>query len=113
MGWLHKGFDKRDRRRRTCVPGVEELGERCLLSAGFVQTNLISNIAGLAQVLDANLVNPWGLASGPDSPLVISNNHAGVATGHEGDFPTVSVPGRSRTGSPTGVVFNPGQGFAI
>src|SRR5262245_32366991 len=112
MGWLHKWFGKSNR-RQSYVPSVEELGARCVPSAGFVQTNLISNIAGLAQITDANLVNPWGLASTPSGALLISNNNAGVATGHEGEFPAVAVPGRSWTGSPTGVVFNPGQGFAI
>jgi uncharacterized protein (TIGR03118 family) len=97
---------------RNYVPSFEELGERCLLSAGFVQTNLISNVPGVAQTLDANLINPWGMAGGSAGSFMFSNNKAGVATADSG-FPAVAVPGASWMGSPTGVALNASQGFAI
>jgi hypothetical protein len=28
----------------------------------FTQTNLVSDIAGMAKITDPNLVNPWGMA---------------------------------------------------
>src|SRR5690242_10176538 len=38
-------------------------------SQGFYQqTNLVSNMAGEAPVIDPNLDNAWGLAAGPTTP---------------------------------------------
>ena len=93
----------------------------------FHQTNLISNLGNQgAQVVDANLQNPWGLAFGPTTPLWVSDNNAGVATIYAitpgGAMAskaglTVTLPGgRASTGdgsSPTGQVFNPTSGFVV
>src|SRR5215831_5267189 len=46
----------------------------------YFQTNLVSDIAGLAPVTDPNLQNPWGVSESATSPLWISDQHAGVAT---------------------------------
>jgi uncharacterized protein (TIGR03118 family) len=48
--------------------------------APYFQTNLVSNISGVAPVLDPNLQNPWGVSESATSPLWISNQHAGNAT---------------------------------
>ena len=38
-------------------------------SPGFYQqTNLVSDLAGVAQLTDTQLVNPWGLVHGPTTP---------------------------------------------
>jgi uncharacterized protein (TIGR03118 family) len=94
----------------------------------YVQTNLVSDLKGLAQLQDANLKNPWGLALGPTTPVWVSDNATGVATlysipaGGTSVSPvaflkTVTVPGpRPATGdgsSPTGQVFNPTPGFVV
>ena len=50
----------------------------------YVQTNLVSDIPGLAAHTDPNLVNPWGMTNGPGSPLWVSDNHAGVSTVYDG-----------------------------
>ena len=50
------------------------------------QTNLVSDISGLAQLTDPNLVNAWGISFGPTSPFWISDNGRGLAT-------LYSVPG--------------------
>ena len=34
----------------------------------FHQTNLVSNIPGMAAITDSDLVNPWGLSSSATSP---------------------------------------------
>ena len=47
---------------------------------GYVQTNLVSNIPGLAAHTDPNLVNPWGIAESGGSPFWLSDNGAGLAT---------------------------------
>src|SRR6266513_1902890 len=39
------------------------------VQAGFVQTNLVSDIPGLAANTDPNLKNPWGIASSTTSPF--------------------------------------------
>jgi uncharacterized protein (TIGR03118 family) len=79
--------------------------------AEYQQTNLISDIAGVARITDPNLVNPWGQAASATSPLWVSDNGSDVSTlyrgGVSGSIPqivplTVNIPG----GAPTGVVFN-------
>src|ERR1700746_1502664 len=99
---------------------LEQFEDRHLLSApgGFLQTNLVSDIPGLAAVTDPNLLNPWGLTASSTSPFWVSDNTAGVATLYDGQgnivplvvtIPT-NTPGVA--GSPTGTVFNPlGSGF--
>jgi uncharacterized protein (TIGR03118 family) len=93
----------------------------------FRQTNLISNRSDQgAQVVDANLQNPWGLAMSPTSPLWVADNNAGAATVYRinaGGTTAAKVPltvtlpgGRVSTGdssSPTGQVFNPTSGFVV
>ena len=41
--------------------------------AQYAQTNLVSNIPGLAAITDPRLVNPWGLSRSPTSPFWTSN----------------------------------------
>src|ERR1700712_1304965 len=89
---------------------------------GFVQTNLVSDIAGLAAHTDANLKNPWGISFLPGSPLWISDNGAGVSTLYDGAGVAtplvVSIPAAASSapaaGTPTGTVSNPaGVGFVV
>ncbi|MGH2906873.1 MAG: TIGR03118 family protein [Solirubrobacterales bacterium] len=84
----------------------------------YNQTNLVSDIPGLAQQTDPNLKNPWGLAAGPTSALWVSDNATDVATLYPGATTTkpisisslvVGIPG----GAPTGQVFNPTSGFVV
>ena len=41
--------------------------------AGYIQTNLVSDIPGLATITDSSLVNPWGLSRTTTSPFWISD----------------------------------------
>jgi uncharacterized protein (TIGR03118 family) len=84
----------------------------------FEQRNLVSDIAGVARITDRNLVNSWGLAAGPTTPLWVADNGSNQATVYRGavrgSIPTivplvVGIPG----GAPTGAVFNPTNGFVI
>jgi uncharacterized protein (TIGR03118 family) len=92
----------------------------------YTQTNLVSDIAGLATNRDANLVNPWGLARSPGSPWWVGNNGTGTSTLYNGAgaaFPlasplVVTIPTTKNapvgtTGTPTGVVFNGSTDFAV
>ncbi|HEY6890138.1 MAG TPA: TIGR03118 family protein, partial [Solirubrobacter sp.] len=67
--------------------------------------NLVSNLAGVADNVDPNLVNAWGLAAGPTSPWWVSDNGTDRSTLYNPagtPLPlVVSVPG-----APTGTVFN-------
>src|SRR5205807_7074325 len=104
---------------RTCLEALED---RCLLSGNVLQTNLVSDLPGVAAVQDSHLVNPWGISESAGSPFWISDNNAGVST-------LYNVPGANNTpvsvnplvvsipapgdllgssGTPTGTVFNTG-----
>jgi uncharacterized protein (TIGR03118 family) len=48
--------------------------------SAYLQTNLVSDISGLAAVTDSSLVNPWGVSHVPTSPFWISDQGANVAT---------------------------------
>ena len=88
--------------------------------AGYLQTNLVSNLEGLAQLQDTNLVNPWGISFSPTSPFWISDNGSGLSTlyavtNDAGGAPhvvkqglQVAIPGE---GNPTGQLFNNTGGF--
>src|SRR5580658_4390935 len=49
-------------------------------SNAYVQHNLIADTAGVADLTDPNLVNPWGIAISATSPFWISDNGTGLAT---------------------------------
>ena len=84
----------------------------------FVQQNLVSDIPGLAAVTDANLRNPWGIASSASSPFWVANQVTGTATLYNGSgaplplVVTIPAIGGGEQG-PTGQVFNPTSDFAL
>jgi uncharacterized protein (TIGR03118 family) len=98
-------------------------------SQGFYQqTNLVSDLPGVAKVQDTHLVNAWGIVHGPTTPFWISDNGTGFSTLYSGDgtpFPpppgtplvvTIPPPHNSppgTTAAPTGVVFNSTSGFVV
>lgn len=115
------------RRRPAAVVAVAAVIVACAALPGLAQadhatqyrqTNLVSNIPGLANLTDPNLQNPWGMAAGPNTPLWVADNGADVATLYTGGLKrmpvsavplVVSIPG----GAPTGTVFNDGPGFVV
>ena len=83
----------------------------------YNQTNLVSDVPGLAPVTDPNLVNPWGLAASSTSPWWVADNGKGVSTLYNGagvkQALTVTIPppvGGTPPSTPTGVVFNANSG---
>jgi uncharacterized protein (TIGR03118 family) len=74
------------------------------------QTNLVSNVPGLAANTDPNLRNPWGISFAPTGPFWVSNQVTGNTTLYNGSGTpqslVVAIPG----GNPTGQVFNPFAG---
>lgn len=86
----------------------------------YSQTNLVSDIPGLAAHTDPNLVNPWGIAFSATSPFWVADNGKGVATLYDGTGTArsliVTIPppeGSSATSAPTGAVFNGTSDFVV
>jgi uncharacterized protein (TIGR03118 family) len=91
-------------------------------AAAYLQTDLVSDIPGLATITDQNLINPWGVSHTPTSPFWVSDQGTGVATLY--NVPaggTVSqaalVVSMPTTGAgpqgPTGQVFNSTSSFLV
>jgi uncharacterized protein (TIGR03118 family) len=77
----------------------------------YFETNLVSDIPGLAAVTDANLKNPWGISFAATSPFWVSDNATGKATLYNSagtpQALVVTVPNPlGGTAAPTGTVFN-------
>lgn len=80
---------------------------------------LVADTPGHAAVTDPKLVNPWGLAAGPSTPLWAADNGTSTSTLYQGALHhspiskvplDVAIPGG---GAPTGVVFNPTGDFVL
>lgn len=50
------------------------------IASPYAQTNLVSNVAGLAQITDPNLRNPWGMSFTATSPFWISDQATNTST---------------------------------
>src|ERR687887_1739173 len=89
----------------------------------FTQTNLVSDVPGLANRTDPNLVNPWGMTLGLNSGLWVSDNGSGKATTYDSSghplpsgsplVVTIPAPGGTGSSAPTGVATNGTSGFVI
>jgi uncharacterized protein (TIGR03118 family) len=83
-----------------------------------LQTNLVSDLPGVAAVTDPNLVNPWGISESSGSPFWFSDNNSGLSTLYQvpgaGTAPVtvnplavnIPTPVGPTGGTPTGTVFN-------
>jgi uncharacterized protein (TIGR03118 family) len=109
---------------RPARPNLEILEDRCLMAGNVLQTNLVSDLPGVAKFLDPHLVNPWGISESNTSAFWISDNNSGLSTlyvtdgtkqGLEVSIPTPGDP-TGASGTPTGTVFNidlGGGGFQV
>jgi uncharacterized protein (TIGR03118 family) len=90
----------------------------------YKQTNLVSDIMGMAPTHDPSLINPWGLSRSSGSPWWVANNNSGTSTLYDGTgtiipingngIVTIPPPKGSKASStPTGTVFNGGTDFVI
>ena len=116
------------------MAGVRQMVERIVLVFGvfslwiallpvtvaaqhYEQSNLVSDIPGLATFTDADLVNPWGLSRAPIGPWWVADNGTGKSTIYDGagtKNATLVVTVPPSTGSaPTGIVFNGSSGFVV
>jgi len=85
----------------------------------FTEVDLISDQAGQAPLVDPLLINPWGLALSPTSPLWVANEGTKTATIYAGGVNggpvtkaalTVAIPTDE---GPTGQVFNGTNQFVV
>ena len=82
--------------------------------SAYRQTNLVSDLPGVALIQDPLLVNPWGISMTATSPFWISNTGTSTSSLYRGDvgsvvffkqpnMPFINIEG----GLPTGTVANP------
>src|SRR2546429_3085611 len=86
----------------------------------YQQTNLVSDVPGLAAATDANLVNAWGLAASSTGPWWVADNGTGLSTLYNGAGVTQTLvvtvatpPGDTDPATPTGIVFNGSTDFQL
>ncbi len=92
----------------------------------YIQTNLVSDMPGVAPTVDPNLVNPWGLSRSSTSPWWVSDNNSGDSTLYTGTGAIIPINGNGivtilpsedapagTLGSPTGTVYNGSTDFVI
>ena len=88
-----------------------------LLADSFGQTNLVSDVPGLANVTDPNLKNPWGVSFSTTSPFWVSDQGSGKSTLYNGAGAivqlVVTIPGGAPPSGPTGQVNNSSTGFNV
>lgn len=83
----------------------------------YLQTNLVADstaIAPTAKTIDPNLQGGWGISQSPAGPWWISDFNNGLSTLYTGAGVTEGLvviipsadPSKSKTGTPTGMVFN-------
>jgi uncharacterized protein (TIGR03118 family) len=85
----------------------------------YAQTNLVSNVSGVAPVTDPQLINPWGISRGSGTPWWVSDQRTGLSTLYNGAGTKESLivtispadPNNKKTptGTPTGTIFNGSQ----
>jgi uncharacterized protein (TIGR03118 family) len=99
----------------TAIDAPAKADSGGIAARSYVQSNLVSDIPGLAAHTDPNLKNPWGTSVGPGSPIWVSDNAAGVTTLYDGagngrqlvvTIPAAPSSGAAAVGTPTGQAFN-------
>ncbi len=87
--------------RNGAVLAVLLLAAAPAYAGPYVQTNLVSNIPGLATITDPALINPWGFSHSATSPFWVSDQGTNSAT-------LYAVTGRTNV---TKTVINPPSGL--
>jgi len=76
-------------------------------NSGYLQTNLVSDLPGIAQLRDTNLLNSWGISFSATSPFWISDNGSGLSTLYAVTNDTGGVPHVTKQGLEVAI---PGDG---
>jgi uncharacterized protein (TIGR03118 family) len=92
-------------------------------ATAFTSRTLVADSANGSATVDANLVNPWGIAALPNFPMWVANNHSETSTLYDGNgVPqpagtplTVHLPAGAGgvTFDPTGIVANTTADFVV
>ena len=109
---------------RTYLKNVLVTGAVLFFTAAFVRADVFdwenyqSDIHGVAEQFDPNVINPWGMAVSPSGNIWVNDNGTGVATVYYQDgtpFPNSSNPLVVNTAStsPTGIVSNTTSFFKV
>ncbi|WP_433451071.1 TIGR03118 family protein [Streptomyces sp. CA-142005] len=86
---------------------------------GFRERDLVSDLAGRAELQDENLVNPWGLVRTPSGAIRVANNGTSTSTVYSGArdggpvtalTPVIRLP---EDADPTGIVRNDTGAFRL
>jgi uncharacterized protein (TIGR03118 family) len=107
------------RRFITVAAGLVLFSGMVLAQTSYFVTNLTSDVSGKTKNTDPLLANPWGLAYAPGGAFWVSDEASGWSTLYNGkgvpQSLQVVVPTASGTGfgTPTGIVYNGSQEFAI
>jgi uncharacterized protein (TIGR03118 family) len=107
-----------------CILVIAALGSvltpKAGVAVGYLSHNLVSDQPGVADHIDADLVNAWGIAFNPAGPAWVADNHSGKSTLYDGlgakNSLVVGIPdatGAVPLGAATGVVFNGGNDFVV
>ncbi|MCU1235424.1 MAG: hypothetical protein JWP63_3391 [Candidatus Solibacter sp.] len=119
--------------RKLILSGTFALmcGSWCSAANRFVQHNLVSDVAGMADHLDPCLINPWGIVATSTSPLWVSLNGTGLSGIYDGNGNAnalvAAVPGASGVtapvqqcrgtafgaGAPSGIIVNNTTSFIV
>jgi uncharacterized protein (TIGR03118 family) len=104
QGWIQRGLV-------FCVSAISVFAQTAPANT-FLEHGLVSDLAGLADHQDKNLVNPWGNGFGA-TPFWVGNNGTGTSTLYDGTGAAtalvVTIPqagGSGNAGPVTGVIFN-------
>jgi uncharacterized protein (TIGR03118 family) len=79
----------------------------------YTVTPLVSDQSGVAPNTDPNLVNAWGLTSGPTTPWWVADNGTDKSTLYRGSDGQPQALVVNVHNAPTGTVFNGTSGFAL
>src|SRR5207244_978208 len=87
----------------------------------YGQSNIVSDIPGVAASTDPNLINPWGLSLSPTGQFRVSDNGTGLSTVYDVNgnpqpgIVTIPLPADSTGGAaaPTGNIRNTTTDFVI
>ena len=96
--------------QRAAASGSKFYAVHNLVSDGFVP----------ADHTDADLVNPWGIAASPTSPMWVSDNGTGLSTIYDGNGTKQGLvvtipppPSGTAPSAPTGMVASTGNDFVV
>jgi uncharacterized protein (TIGR03118 family) len=82
----------------------------------YVQSNLVSDLPGMAVMTDTNLVGAWGITRSSTSPWWVNTSFSGLSLLFDGagqPLPIVVAIPPTNPASATGIAFNGGTGFEV